>query len=756
MFTSRQPLKILALSALAVGCAAPVGAVTREDDLTTWYLMGEKSGVIGGNTITTVTGIPDHSGAGVDAEVRGTPEVVDGNAFAPFPHGDSRSIATGGSDYLVAPDDSSFNFADEDFSYTFWLRSDGNGGTWKKLFQRNVAGAFVQAEAGSGGSVNFNIRMGGNSEILTDPFLGADADWHHLALIRNTGADKIQCYLDGVLHREDSTEPTVGSLAGSGVLTVGGGDNGGNNFEGEMDDFRIYDIALSADDVTAIYNAGAGDYSDPDAAVTQQNSIVGWYLMGENAITETVTTGEEVDGMLNEVAGAPDAANAGTPQTVPGVAFNPYFFPESKAIDTNGGNYFTAPDDPAYNFADEDFSFSLWCRSDGNGGQWKKLFQRNAGGGFYQVEAGDGGKINFNIRKGGNSEIMTDPFLAADSNWHHLVFIRNTGEGKIQCYLDGALHREDTNEPTVESLSGSGILSVGGGDGGNNVFEGNIDDFRVYRAALSAEDVLAIYNNGLGDFSPGGPSFQLEINHLPGTDEIEVKWPSQDGKLYNLRSTTDPASGAPIDWPIQAPFQDLAATAPENTITFARPNDLSLLVVEEFDAPPESIWSENFDAAAALPAGWTTGANTPPDSGSTVWEIGAPTSGPDAANSRDNCAGTNLASSYGLNTEIWLRSSPIDLTTAGGATLNYSRFVDIEESFDEGIVRVLDASDDSEIAVLQQGIDGQGAAWEQSSVSFPAAALGKSVKVEFFLDTDDFDDGAFDGFYVDDVNVTVP
>ncbi|NIP94133.1 MAG: hypothetical protein GWO24_12035, partial [Akkermansiaceae bacterium] len=54
----------------------------------------------------------------------------------------------------------------------------------------------------------------------------------------------------------------------------------------------------------------------------------------------------------------------------------------------------------------------------------------------------------------------------------------------------------------------------------------------------------------------------------------------------------------------------------------------------------------------------------------------APTGvGPNAAPSPDNCFATNIALDYAVDANIWLRSPPIDLTTAGGATLSYYQFL---------------------------------------------------------------------------------
>ena len=119
-----------------------------------------------------------------------------------------------------------------------------------------------------------------------------------------------------------------------------------------------------------------------------------------------------------------------------------------------------------------------------------------------------------------------------------------------------------------------------------------------------------------------------------------------------------------------------APTPPENT------------VIEYFPALPVSIFADNFDAAPVLPAGWTTGSN-PTDTGTTSWEFGTPSGvGPGAAGSTPNCAPTNLSGIYGVDSDIYLRTPAIDLTTASGATLNFDPQALAEWHLDNAIATI--------------------------------------------------------------------
>jgi hypothetical protein len=202
------------------------------------------------------------------------------------------------------------------------------------------------------------------------------------------------------------------------------------------------------------------------------------------------------------------------------------------------------------------------------------------------------------------------------------------------------------------------------------------------------------------------------------------------------------------------------ADPPTNAKVIRRPGGPTRFYrIEEFPPPPLTLFSENFDGGPELPAGWETGANTPSDTGTTRWEPGDPTggslTGPQGANSAPNCVGTNIATDYGTDTDIWLRSpGTIDLTTANAATLVFQQFRDIEALFDLGLIRVLKASDGSQLGPdLRNPTDGTGG-WEKITADLPSEALGEIIKLEFSFQADNFGNQA--GWYIDDVTVTIP
>ena len=271
----------------------------------------------------------------------------------------------------------------------------------------------------------------------------------------------------------------------------------------------------------------------------------------------------------------------------------------------------------------------------------------------------------------------------------------------------------------------SGVISIVGPTPGDESWRNGDVDYMLFDISGQTGDVFTVWgendsrwgDQGMGGVffdptgGPSGPRFSVERSG----DELLFNWDSTGGKLYNLRSEVpgaippDPGGIAndPSEWPIFDGHQNIAATPPENTLMIPYPADPTrLFVIEEFNAPPVAILSDDFESGIG---DWTIGSDG--DAG-TAWEIGEPTVGPPAANSGLNCWGTNLGAEYAINANVWLRSPAIDLTNAGGATLNLAQFVDVEEGFDFGTISVLDAADDSVLAVIDDAVDGAAVEWD--------------------------------------------
>ena len=147
--------------------------------------------------------------------------------------------------------------AGADFSVSAWVkRSDANyGGIFYKQLSCSAAGYGVYF-ANSASLVYLEVNGATNSCEFGSTAVNWNANiWYHFVMAVSGG--DIFLYQNGILVDSKTDCSTFGSLANSYDFVIGQMNCGGPNpFSGSMDDIRVYNRALSAGEVTNMYNVG--------------------------------------------------------------------------------------------------------------------------------------------------------------------------------------------------------------------------------------------------------------------------------------------------------------------------------------------------------------------------------------------------------------------------------------------------------------------------------------------------------------------
>ena len=148
-----------------------------------------------------------------------------------------------------------------DFTVTMWIKTTDNA-AWAGAQWWNGKG-LVDGEVGGGGAdwgtalVNGKFVLGVGSTsgdvTLASTVNVNDGAWHHLAATRNNTTGAMQVYVDGVL-RGSGTGP-IGARTFPPALRIGGLQTGNNFLAGSLDDVRLYDRVLGADEIAAFSGA---------------------------------------------------------------------------------------------------------------------------------------------------------------------------------------------------------------------------------------------------------------------------------------------------------------------------------------------------------------------------------------------------------------------------------------------------------------------------------------------------------------------
>ena len=96
------------------------------------------------------------------------------------------------------------------------------------------------------------------------------------------------------------------------------------------------------------------------------------------------------------------------------------------------------------------------------------------------------------IWQGGYGTIISVPYPYTINTWHHIVATIKSND-KVKLYGDGVLLKEEDYPYTFSSASIKDVL-IGSWEG-REVFDGMIDEVRIYNRALSEEEIKWLYEH---------------------------------------------------------------------------------------------------------------------------------------------------------------------------------------------------------------------------------------------------------------------
>ncbi|MBT7923377.1 MAG: LamG domain-containing protein, partial [Opitutae bacterium] len=164
--------------------------------------------------------------------------------------------------------------------------------------------------------------------------------------------------------------------------------------------------------------------------------------------------------------------------------------------------------------AQEKYSIALWFKSSGSQQGWTQILsKRQEVFSPYFVQFDEGGDSLKVYHRFQADYVNSGTFPINHGVWNHLA---STFDGqKFKSYLNGRI--VGSVDETRGISQDNGILGIGGTPGGGDVFEGLIDDVRLYNVALSHENIVVAHGDGMGDFGPS-----VEINATLATHDHPI------------------------------------------------------------------------------------------------------------------------------------------------------------------------------------------------------------------------------------------
>ncbi|WP_394493421.1 LamG-like jellyroll fold domain-containing protein [Shewanella sp. ENK2] len=295
--------------------------------------------------------------------------------------------------------------------------------------------------------------------------------WQHYAISYDQPTQQLSVYLDGELIISE-----VDAADSSDVYFVwaSGNDGVSKKLDGQIDEIRIWNQALSQQTITANRALGVS-LSDPN--------LVSYYNF------DNLVDGEVVDL---------------TSQSTMTLVNSPELEKHDAYLTFDGNaDYVQIADasDGSIDFAGENFTIQAWIylepgSNNSNRNILAKKISANAGYKGWSLSIDDTNRLSWqhNAYNDGAKTYSVGTTFKTD-RWYHVAVVADWEGGKIKTYVNGSEQNSSSNGlGTKRNLSNHVPMRIGAYSSTNttsNTFKGKIDDVAVWTRALSADEVNA-------------------------------------------------------------------------------------------------------------------------------------------------------------------------------------------------------------------------------------------------------------------------
>jgi len=324
----------------------------------------------------------------------------------------------------------------------------GNGGSWELRWH-------------AAGNLFFFLRNPDNSDyraVQTSATV-SKKQWHHFVATFDGAAQAARIYIDGV-ERETASIVNISSInTNTSDFVIGSAVP--YRLNGFIDDVRVYNRALSAEEVRYHYNQG-----EP----------VAYWNMDEGS-----------GAVLNDVSGNHNRGSILGASWVQGKY--------GSALSFDGvDDYVDAGTSSIINLT-ADYTIGLWVKTNTTE-VLKTIYRKNYATYGYRMASLNFpsiGKLAFASGSGADvNSLVSNASNLNDGSWRYVVF---QVEGTTQkLYVDGIL---DNTRIKVDGSAADTGFTIGYHTNASRYFNGQIDDVRVYNYARSAEQIKMDYQQGV-------------------------------------------------------------------------------------------------------------------------------------------------------------------------------------------------------------------------------------------------------------------
>jgi len=269
-------------------------------------------------------------------------------------------------------------------------------------------------------------------------------------------------------------------------------------FGGIIDDARVYNRVLSAAEITQLYIQGIG---------TRQDVTLNPPNLNKNLVDHWTFDGKDMIKNVKDISGGNNgdliAAATSSQQILGQIGQALSFDGSTQYVDTSN---ISAADNQS------NFTVSAWFKMNASqtGHCFDTIASKIGSGGIgsgkgWTVYVADNniacgsnaGKVYGQIAQDGSNYIQESSAPAVKiGTWHHVVMVvQGGGAGTLKVYVDNGPPNSGSLTGTVSSFNTTDNVRIGN-DYDSALFNGSIDDVRIYNRVLSPAEITQLYKLG--------------------------------------------------------------------------------------------------------------------------------------------------------------------------------------------------------------------------------------------------------------------
>lgn len=511
------------------------------------------------------------------------------------------------SNLATVSDSSTIDFAaSESFTVEAWVKHDG-------AIASNSDYILAKSDASSGGyklymdnSGDFCFAIDDDSSFTPDDSACTsaidydDSNWYHVVGVKE-GTSAIRLFVNGVQVATDTSLAATGTLENAGRLQIGSDTDRSNNWDGLIDEIKIYNYARSNSQIIEDLNGG-----HPLGGSPISSQLVYWnFDDGYSTTANNNGTVSSSNGTLTNIASPATSTSGWT-----------FSGKTNKAIVFDGSDdqvTLATASDGAVDFnGSEQFSISAWIypttvptsttEEDLIVGKWDQTSTQRAYRMFLENDDTDStGNIRVEVYDESADQTLSvtgsNDFISQNT-WYHVTLTFNGGvagaANDLKLYLNGYLVGGNTANTSFLGIDDvTSDFTVGDYDATDataalTAFTGRIDEIKIYSGVLSLENVQLDMNKGANTNFSYVQSSENEASYVSGGagNSAILSWNLDENTGTSANDTSGNANtGTVTNTPTWSPGKygsGIAFAASNQHVTIADDSDLDFAASESF------------------------------------------------------------------------------------------------------------------------------------------------------------------------------